>query len=159
MRIFLCRTGRNLILLLPILVLACGDKTVDPQASLNTSPRHRTGTWEGTPIHADIMWRFISAEPFSDRVAITGSWSITFRNASVNTYIIHTRRLTFEDTSGFQIAEHIPTSPFDTSIDSFTIDGAQTERRTGNFSIYVDSVDTANTIMQINVYLSIDQIN
>ena len=111
MRIFLFRKSRNLILLLPILVchiLACGDKSVDLQASLDTSPRERTGSWGDTPIQADIMWRFISAEPFSDRVAITGSWTITFRNTGVNQYVIHIVRLTFEDADGFQIAEHIP---------------------------------------------------
>ncbi len=162
MRIFLCRIGtlpvRLLFMLLACHILACGDKAVDPQESLDTSPHERTGAWEGTPIQADIMWRFTSAEPFSDRIAVTGAWTITFHNTGVNDYLVDIGKFSFEDNSGFQITEYTPISPQDEYIDSFIINNSQTQRRTGNFEIYVDSVDIANSITQINVYLAISQL-
>ena len=91
MRFFLCRTGRIpmrllfIVLTCHIFILACGEKAVDPQVSLNTATHEHTGVyWENTSIRADISWRFISAEEgFNNRIFITGSWIITFRNTGV----------------------------------------------------------------------------
>ena len=161
MRFFLYRTSRKpfhfspLLLVCHILVFSCGEKAVDPQESLNTTPHEHIGVyWENFSIQADISWRFISAEEtFGDRIAITGAWTITFRNTGVNDYLIHVRRFTFEDASNFQIVEYTPITP-GTYIDSFIIDESQVARRTGNFEIYVDSVDTANTITKMGIYIS-----
>ena len=162
MRFFLYRAGRKTFYFLPILlvchILACGEKAVDPQVSLNTATHEHTGVyWENTSIRADISWRFISAEDgFNNRIFITGSWIITFRNTGVNTYGINIDRFVFEDPSGFQITEY--TSISNTPIDTFVLNESQTDRRTGNFEILVNSVDTANTITNMGVYLSILQL-
>ena len=162
MRFFLYRTGRKPFYFLPILlvchILACGDKAVDPQENLNTmSHEHVDLYWEGTPIKADVTWRFISAEEgFNNKIFITGSWIITFRNTGVNTYGINIGQFVFEDPSGFQITEYTPIS--NAPIDIFSIAGSQTSRRTGNFEILVNSVDIANTITYMGVYAVITQL-
>ena len=145
---------RFLIILLICFTVACGGNNVTaPTVTLNTAAHERLDvSWEGSPIRADIRWRLMSSDPFlNNQFSITGSWQITFRNPSPQDYIVEIVRLTFEDASGFQVAEYAPIS----GIELVRLSGLQTNPRQGNFYISVASIELANSITSMNVWVLI----
>ena len=146
---------RFLIILLACLVVACiGDNGVTtPEVTLNTASHEQLDvSWEGGPIRADIRWRFISSEKsLIGEAFITGSWNITFRNPSPQDYLVNVIKLTFQDASGFQVAEYAPVS----GVESALVGALQTNPRQGNFYFSVATIELANTITSMNVWTTI----
>ncbi len=144
---------RFLMILLACLVMSCGgDGILSPKANLNTMAHEKLDvSWEGSPVRADIRWRFISSQETQAGVSITGSWNITLRNPSNSTYLVNIARLTFIDVSGFQIAEYAPVS----GVETVTVSAGQTNPRQGNFYISVATVELANSVTDMNVWASI----
>ncbi len=138
-----------------LLITSCTSK-------LDTSIHSDSDLYSLEQIKVDYNWRFIaySKNKAGIGIVVKVSWDITFRDMGdwdipfsdmgdrylYSTYHTKEIKFTFEDKDGFLIAEK---TVYDFS--SVVVFLGESDKKKGNFFIYVQSVEVANNIKRMNV--------
>lgn len=139
------------ILLCTIVLFGCQDQLKETFAELDTDLRgEKKGVWKITTEAQNIRWRFFSYSPLGERIRVSGTYEIEWKNRHQKEMAIDWGAR-FVDVYGLVIAE----LSSDT-IEDVVIVAKGTYRLARTFTIVVDKVTTANEIRHMVLYVMVD---